>query len=62
VADLASYGPEEVKTRTAFHRSSYIATLFLIKRLSFAVVGAHPEDPDAKMKIFSLGWEVRMCK
>ena len=27
-----------------------------------AVLQSHPEDPDAKMNMFSLGWEKMMCK
>ncbi len=27
-----------------------------------AVLAAHPEDPDAKLNMFSLGWEQRMCQ
>lgn len=27
-----------------------------------SVVRAHPEDPDAKMDMFNLGWEDRMCR
>jgi hypothetical protein len=27
-----------------------------------AVVKAHPEDPDAKLDMFSLGWEEQMCR
>ncbi|MBZ5563047.1 MAG: mandelate racemase/muconate lactonizing enzyme family protein [Acidobacteriia bacterium] len=27
-----------------------------------SVIAAHPEDPDAKLNMFSLGWEKRMCQ
>jgi galactonate dehydratase len=27
-----------------------------------AVIGAHPEDPNAKLNMFSLGWEQLMCR
>jgi galactonate dehydratase len=27
-----------------------------------AAVAAHPEDPDAKLNMFSLGWEQQMCR
>jgi galactonate dehydratase len=27
-----------------------------------SVIRAHPEDPDAKLNMFSLGWEKRMCQ
>ncbi len=27
-----------------------------------SVIAAHPEDPDAKLNMFSLGWEQRMCQ
>jgi galactonate dehydratase len=27
-----------------------------------AVMAAHPEDPDAKLNMFSLGWEEQMCR
>jgi galactonate dehydratase len=27
-----------------------------------AVIAAHPEDPDAKLNMFSLGWERQMCR
>lgn len=27
-----------------------------------AVIAAHPEEPDAKLNMFSLGWEQRMCQ
>ena len=27
-----------------------------------AALRAHPEDPEAKLNMFSLGWEQRMCR
>jgi hypothetical protein len=27
-----------------------------------AVIAAHPEDPNAKLNMFSLGWEQQMCR
>lgn len=27
-----------------------------------SVIAAHPEDPDAKLDMFSLGWEEKMCR